>query len=143
MADILQDFIVRVPPARVYEAVSSVEGLNEWWTRAASGTPAPDAEYELDFGPGYVWRAVVTKAEPPRAFELRLVEADADWTDTIVGFELDGIDGGTRVRFHHLGWPEANPHYRTSCHCWALYLRVLRRHLEHGETVPYERRLDV
>jgi hypothetical protein len=34
-------------------------------------------------------------------------------------------------------------HYRTSCHCGALYLRILRRHLEHGESVPYERRLDV
>jgi hypothetical protein len=26
---------------------------------------------------------------------------------------------------------------------WAMYLRVLKRHLEHGESVPYERRLDV
>ena len=43
----------------------------------------------------------------------------------------------------HLGWPEANAHYRTSCHCWALYLRVLRRYLENGESVPYEVRLDV
>ena len=143
MADILQDFIIRVSPARVYEAVSSVEGLNEWWTRAAAGTPAPVAPYELDFGPGCVWRAVVTKAEPARAFELRIVEADADWTDTIVGFELEGTEQGTRVRFRHVGWREANRHYRTSCHCWALYQRVLRRHLEHGETVPYERRLDV
>jgi len=143
MADILQDFIIRVPAARVYEAVSSAEGLNEWWTRAASGTPVPDARYELDFGPGHVWRAVVTKAEFARAFELRLAEADADWIDTIVGFELEGNDEATRVRFYHLRWRETNQHYRTSCHCWALYLRVLRRHLEHGETVAYERRLDV
>lgn len=25
-------------------------------------------------------------------------------------------------------------------HCWAMYLRILR---EHGESVPYEKRLDV
>jgi len=143
MPDILQDFLIRVPPARVYEAVSSVEGLNEWWTRAASGTATVHESYDLDFGPGCVWRAVVTRAEPPRAFELRFVEADADWADTIVGFELAPTDEGTKVRFHHRGWREANEHHRVSCHCWALYLRVLRRHLEHGETVPYERRLEV
>jgi hypothetical protein len=28
-------------------------------------------------------------------------------------------------------------------YCWAIYLRVLRRWLEHGERVPYEQRLDV
>jgi len=50
---------------------------------------------------------------------------------------------GTQVRFSHRGWSEANDHYRTSCHCWALYLRILRRHLEHGEKVPHEQRLDV
>jgi len=24
-----------------------------------------------------------------------------------------------------------------------MYLRILRRHIEHGESVPYEKRLDV
>jgi len=28
-------------------------------------------------------------------------------------------------------------------HCWAMYLRILGRHLEHGESVPFEKRLDV
>jgi hypothetical protein len=48
-----------------------------------------------------------------------------------------------QVRFHHLGWPEANEHYRISCFCWAMYLRIMKRNLEYGETVPYERRLAV
>jgi len=29
-----------------------------------------------------------------------------------------------------------------SSFCWAMDLRILRRHLEHGESVPRERRLD-
>jgi len=33
--------------------------------------------------------------------------------------------------------------FRISTHCWAMYLRILRRHFEHGESVPYEDRLDV
>jgi hypothetical protein len=34
-------------------------------------------------------------------------------------------------------------HYRTSSFCWAMYLRLLKRYVEHGEVVPYEKRLDV
>ena len=49
----------------------------------------------------------------------------------------------TQVRFRHVGWPSTNDHYRISCYCWAAYLRILRRYLEHGERVPYEKRLDV
>ena len=143
MPDILQDFPIAADSARVYDGVSSPALLDEWWTLHSSGTPVVGAEYRLDFGPGYDWRAVVTRAEPGSAFELRMTDSDADWNGTRVGFELEPSDYGTQVRFYHRGWPEANAHHRTSCHCWALYLRVLRRHLEHGESVPYADRLSV
>jgi hypothetical protein len=45
--------------------------------------------------------------------------------------------------FRHTGWAEPNEHFRISNHCWAMYLRILRRYLEYGEIVPYEQRLDV
>jgi uncharacterized protein YndB with AHSA1/START domain len=143
MSDILQDFPINASAADVFRAVSEPRLLDEWWTLTSSGQPVVGSSYELDFGPGYHWRAVVTKATPGTAFELRLTSADADWLDTLVGFELEPDGNTTRVRFYHRGWPEANGHYRTSCHCWALYLRILRRHVEFGESVPYDDRLNV
>src|SRR4051812_35280130 len=89
MADILQDFPIAASPTRVYEAVSEPRLLDEWWTLTSSGRAAVGATYDLDFGPGYHWNAVVTKAVPGTAFELRLTSADADWTDSLVGFELE------------------------------------------------------
>jgi hypothetical protein len=80
---------------------------------------------------------------PGVEFELEMTRADPDWTGSRVGVRLESRDGVTRVQFRHTGWPEVNAHYRTSCHCWALYLRVLRRFLENGESVPYADRLDV
>jgi uncharacterized protein YndB with AHSA1/START domain len=142
MADILQDFPIEAPPARVFAGVTQPALLDQWWTLRSSGRPALGSTYELDFGPGCLWRAVVTRSEPDAAFELRLTEADADWTGTRVGFELAPSTSGTAVRFYHRDWAEANRHHRASCHCWALYLRVLRRYLECNETVPYDRRLD-
>jgi len=100
------------------------------------------SEYELWFGPGYDWRAKVTRCAPGREFELELIKSDEDWTRTRVGLQLEDRGEGTWVRFHHAGWRSVNDHYRISCNCWALYLRILRRYLEHGELVPYEIRLD-
>ena len=65
-----------------------------------------------------------------------------DWSGTRVGFKLQEDNGATEVRFHHFGWREPNDHYQTSCYCWAMYLRLLRRYVETGATVEYERRLD-
>jgi len=85
----------------------------------------------------------VLKCAPSAEFELEMVRADEDWMHTKVGFELEEKAGVTEVRFHHRGWPSENEHFRISSFCWAMYLRVLKRHLEHGENVPYERRLEV
>jgi uncharacterized protein YndB with AHSA1/START domain len=142
MPDILLDLPVKAPLDRVFQAVSTPQGLDCWWTERSSGTPAEGAEYELRFGPEYDWRAQVTRYVPDCEFELRMVRADEDWVGTRVGFRLEDRDGTTWVRFYHSGWPGPNEHYRVSCNCWALYLRLLRRYLEHGETVPYESRLD-
>ena len=143
MHDILHDFPIGVPVASVFAAVSSPAGLDAWWTKRSAGKPVEGAEYDLHFGDGYDWRARVTKCTPDEHFELELTEADDDWKGTRIGFQLEERDTGTWVRFHHVGWPADNEHYRGSCYCWAMYLRVLRRHLEHGESVPYAERLDV
>ena len=78
MPDILLDLPINAPPAAVFAAVSTPEGLDEWWTLESAGIDEPGAEYRLGFGPGYDWRARVTRCEPPNEFELEFTGADAD-----------------------------------------------------------------
>lgn len=142
MVNIFHDFFIKAPPDHVFRTVSAPEGLDRWWTKRSAGEPRPGAEYELWFGPEHDWRATVTKCTPDTEFELELTHADEDWVGTRVGFRLEGKSGGTQVRFYNEGWRTPNEHYRISCYCWAMYLRILRRYVEHGESVAYERRLD-
>jgi uncharacterized protein YndB with AHSA1/START domain len=142
MSDILLDLPVKSTVDRVFERVSTPQGLDTWWTKEASGRPEAGAVFSLGFGPEHRWRAKVTRCVPDAEFELEITHADADWVGTRVGFRLTPRGAVTWLRFHHTGWPDANEHYRVSCSCWAMYLRVLRRSLEHGESVPYEERLD-
>jgi len=110
MPDIFHDFPIRAAGGRVFEAVSTPQGLDRWWTKQCSGQPSQGAEYELGFGPGYAWRAVVTRCVPDAEFELQITQADADWTGTRVGWRTEQRKGATWVEFSHTGWPNANEH---------------------------------
>jgi uncharacterized protein YndB with AHSA1/START domain len=143
MPDIVLDLPIRAPLAEVLRAVSTPEGLDQWWTDRSEGTPTTGSPFRLCFGPEYDWRAVVRTFDAAGAFELEITEAEADWTGTRIGFSLSAVEGVTHVSFRHTGWSAVNEHYRVSCYCWAMYLRVLKRHLEAGEVIPYADRLDV
>ena len=140
MADIYQDFLIHAPASKVFHGISTPEGLDTWWTQRSSKS---GDEFDLFFGPTYNWRAKVSRSVPDREFEIELTQADADWTGTRMGFVLTENNGDTQARFHHTGWPKSNEHYRISCYCWAMYLRLLKRNVELGEVVPYEQRLEV
>ncbi|REJ76150.1 MAG: hypothetical protein DWQ47_11070 [Acidobacteria bacterium] len=74
-----------------------------------------------------------------------------DWDNSRVRFELTekALEEGssssvsvTDVLFSHTGWPEGNDHYRISCFCWAMYLRLMKKWVEDGTMVAYAKRLD-
>jgi uncharacterized protein YndB with AHSA1/START domain len=143
MSSILHDFEVNAEPSKVYETITTPEGLDQWWTRRARGEPRVGEEYELWFGPEYDWRAKVTEAVPSRRFALEITGSDEDWMGTSVAFALEPARSGTRVRFSHTGWRSENEHFRVSSYCWAMYLRLMRRFTEAGEVVPYVDRINV
>ena len=143
MADIFHNFPIKGSAQKVFDAISTAQGLNSWWSETCDAEPGENAVYNFGFGPGYEWTAIASQYEFGREFELIFTNADADWNNTRVRFCLNESDGVTEVRFHHLDWPEANDHYQISCFCWAMYLRLLKRFVEVGEVVPYEIRLEV
>lgn len=73
MADVLHDLPIKAPAEQVWDAVTSPDGLDQWWTKTSSGEPVEGSEYELGFGSGYEWRARVTRAVPSSEFELEMI----------------------------------------------------------------------
>lgn len=142
MHQILHELEISAPIADVFDAVSTPEGLDVWWTLGSSGQPAAGEEYRFYFGPGYDWRGVVRRVRPGTAIEWEITRADADWMRTVVGVELESYGDRVIVRLKHTGWGEANSHFRRTSTCWALYLRILKRFLEKDVYVPYSRRAE-
>src|SRR5690349_6585835 len=98
--EILHDFYIKAPRGDVFNAISTPQGLNRWWSKTAKGQPVKGSEWALGFGPEYDWRASVTKAEVDKTFEYLFTKSDEDWNGSIVGFALSDAPGGTQVRFH-------------------------------------------
>ena len=143
MADIFHSFTINAPLKNVFECISTPKGLDNWWSKNSEGTPGIDEMYKLYFGPQYNWSGIVSKFVADKEFELIITDAHIDWIDTRVGFLLNNKNDTTEVHFYHKGWPHNNEHYKISCYCWAMYLRILKRYLEFGEQIPYENRLNV
>jgi len=145
MQEILHQFPIKASANKVFDGIATPAGLDQWWTKTSAGKPAVGETYELFFGETYNWRAIVTKCIPNQEFELEMTGADADWLGTKIGFVIKPTNakGNTVVEFYHTGWAEKSDHYRISSFCWAMYLRILKRYLEFGEEVAYEKRLSV
>ncbi|HUF05534.1 MAG TPA: SRPBCC domain-containing protein [Aridibacter sp.] len=88
MPDIFHQFPVFAPANEVFDAVSTPQGLDAWWTLTSKGEPAEGNVYELFFGKGYDWRARVTACVPNEVFELEIYDSMPDWDGTRVRFEL-------------------------------------------------------
>src|SRR5262249_34955052 len=70
--DIIPDFAINAPPARVFPVISTADGLASWWTKTSSGDARNGAQLVLGFGPEYDWRAEVTRFQPDAEYELQL-----------------------------------------------------------------------
>lgn len=140
MPDVLHQFVIEAPRETVWSYFATPEGVAKWWTASGSGIAELGAVWQFYFTPEYDWRARVTRCEPNVAIEFTIVEAMADWIGTKVGVELREDNGKTIIDFYHRGWAEESDHFRISSFCWATYLRLLKRHIEHGEFTPYGER---
>ena len=133
---------IKGTPEQVFEMVSTPAGLDQWWTKGSKGRPELGSLYKLDFG-SVLWQAQVSHMVAPQEFEFTMTRCDPDWMDTTISFKIARTNDSTTVTFEHSGWPLANQHFHGSNYCWAMYLRILKRFVEHGEQVPYEERLNV
>ena len=138
--DIYHDFIINASINKVYAAISEPEHLINWWPLKCSGKPVVGEEYNFYFTPEYDWYAKVIKVAFSNQFYLKMTKADQDWNSTTFGFDLDEVDNKVQVKFHHIGWPERNDHFRRSSFCWAMLLKGLKDYIEKGKIIPFEER---
>jgi uncharacterized protein YndB with AHSA1/START domain len=136
MVDILHRVGVKTAsPEKVYDALSTIDGLAGWWTDDTTGSSDVGGVIAFRFPPGG-FDMEVTELVPDKRVSWKVVDGPEEWIGTHVSFELSQADGYTIILFKQEGWREP---VEFMYHCstkWAIYLMSLKEYVETGTGKP-------
>ena len=137
MKSICHRLLIEVPAEKVYEALTTQEGLSGWWTPEAKAKPEVESISRFAFGPEYFKEMKIEELKPFSRVKWLCVKAYKEWIGTPVTFQLQSVDKGTMLFFHHDGWKEYTPEFASCSYDWALFFRSLKFLCETGKGFPY------
>jgi len=133
MASIKHLFHINGPKEEVYNALTSIDGLSNWWTVQTSGEASLNGALEFRFGELGCNKMKITALKPGELVKWECIDGPGDWIGTKISFQLDEKDGKTRVRFEHAGWKEENDFFGACSFSWGRYMESLRQLCQAGK----------
>ncbi len=139
MPDIRHRVVISAPLENVYQAVSTSQGISEWWTRdGVQGESLEGSTLAFYFGgsdPAAVME--VTRLDPEGSVKWRCIDGADEWIGTSQSFDLSRQGDNTVVLFTHAGWRSPS---EFMAHCsarWAYFLLSLKSLVETGKGTPF------
>jgi uncharacterized protein YndB with AHSA1/START domain len=141
MVDIIHRIGIRASSAKVYQALSTIDGLSHWWTTEVEGDDHVGGKIRFTFRTetGEVKGSMVMQVEELKRQEgvkWRCVDGPAEWIGTEITFDLVQSGDQIIILFGHRKWKEA---VEFTAHCsmkWAVFLLSLRDYVETGKGKP-------
>ena len=122
---------INAPQEKVYEAISSLNGMRNWWTVDTSGDDKKGGVLQFRFG-GQGPDFKVIELKPSSSVIWECVGGIPEWIGTQLIFQLDQSEGKTRVRFQHANWKEDSDFFASCAFSWGRYLESLRQYCQTG-----------
>jgi uncharacterized protein YndB with AHSA1/START domain len=141
MVNIIHRIGIRSTSDKVYKAVSTVEGVSNWWTEEVEGDGEAGGKIQFTFRTttGDIkgqMRMEVKELIPQQRVHWRCVEGPDEWIGTNITFDLSEQDNQIILIFGHRNWRES---VEFMAHCsmkWAVFLLSLRDYVETGKGKP-------
>jgi uncharacterized protein YndB with AHSA1/START domain len=143
MLDILHRIGATTSPDRVYDALTTLDGLADWWTTETTGEAAAGGTIQFRFGEAGGFDMKVLDQRPNARVEWEVTDGPNEWIGTHVTFDLKQEDDYTIVLFKHEGWREP---VDFMAHCstkWATFLMSLKQLVETGTGDPFPREVRI
>jgi len=137
MKSIYHRVVIEAPVEKVYEALTTQEGLSGWWTPETKAKSEVGSTSRFAFGPDYFKEMKVEELKPPSRVKWLCVKGYEDWVGTTITFELQPHDKGTSLFLRHDGWKEYTEGFAACSYDWAIFLRSLKFLCETGKGLPY------
>jgi len=116
----------------VFNAISSIKGLSNWWTADTNGNSDLGGIIQFRFATSGGPDMKVTEIIPGERVSWECVASPHGWLGHKFTFKLDENDGKTRVRFSHSGFPEEDDGYAICTFSWGRYMESLRQYCQTG-----------
>lgn len=149
MVDIIHRIGIRSTTDKVYQALSTIQGLAHWWTNEIKGEEQVGGKITFTFRTttGDIKGEMVMevqKLQPGRHVSWQCIEGPAEWMGTNITFDIEQQDDQVIIIFGHRNWKEA---VDFTAHCsmkWAVFLLSLREYVEtgNGKPSPYDIKID-
>jgi uncharacterized protein YndB with AHSA1/START domain len=141
MENISQGFFIKSTREKIFEAISTPEGFDNWWTLKCSGTAQLEDEFNFYFSEIYNWKARITKLVPNESIEFTMTVTSEGWENTTFGFQLnDDSNGNIYIEFYHKNWKIANKEFQITNYCWANLFFQLKEYIETGIVLEFSKR---
>jgi uncharacterized protein YndB with AHSA1/START domain len=135
MQDIMHLIKIHAPSDRIYEAITTADGIGQWWTRDAAIEPKVGAAGEFGFyGKRFVAKVTVEELSP--ATRVRWKVTNLAWPGIDIEFNLKADGNDTTLLFAHRGFPRADEAFASATTRWGFYLVSLKRYLQTGKGTP-------
>ena len=142
-----QTLVIEAPPAAVYQALATPEGIRGWWTQDCEADSAVGGNIRLRFGATQKIlrierldsdREVCWSCTEAHIAAAQLARKD-EWVGTRMVFRLapEG-DRRTRLDFEHVGLTSDLQCYDLCNDGWRYFMHSLSRFAETGRGTPYE-----
>src|SRR4051812_16306458 len=107
MVDILHRIGVQgATPDKVYDALTTVDGLSGWWTEDVHGKEEVGGVLEFRFPPVGGFDMEVVERRPAERVVWRVVDGPEEWIGTTIEWDLRQEGDYAIVLFSHRGWRE-------------------------------------
>jgi uncharacterized protein YndB with AHSA1/START domain len=141
MPDIVHRVGINAPLEEVYVAVSTAQGIANWWTREVSAGALEresviGAVFRSPLGAEIGHMELEVARVTPSEVRWRFNAGPEEWIGTAATFELSRDGDMTLLVFGHRGWP-APSEFMSHCSMkWATFLLSLRQLAETGTGRP-------
>ena len=159
MPNIRHQLLIGASAEKIYNAITSQEGLSAWWTPDTKAKPELDNIARFPFGPEYFKEMKITELKPFEQIKWICIEGAKEWIGTHLSFKLEpgnkeillnahpemegqlqqqrNSDKGTLLIFHHDDWREYTPMFAECNFTWGQFLRSLKLLCETGKGRPW------
>lgn len=141
MAMIYHQVLINAVRSKIYEAITSQEGLSHWLTPDCVVKPDVGFINEFRIDPQRHYRMKIVHLQSGFAVEWKCLNQHDDWSATQISFHLADRGGQTCLDFKQTGFMSESEAYAASNFQWAKNLLALKVYCEAGGSQSHDTRV--